>query len=82
MKQHTIFDIVAMTMAIMGALASTILLGLALTFMIHTRNQVQEVRTVKTGDISWICLDTKAGSRIVAESCEILPDGVSGESVG
>lgn len=82
MKQHTIFDIVAMTMAIVGALASTILLGLALTFMIHTRNQVQEVRTVKTGDISWICLDTKAGSRIVAESCEILPDGVSGESVG
>jgi hypothetical protein len=31
------------------------------------------VRTVKTGDISWICLDTKDGDRIVAESCQILP---------
>ena len=82
MKHYTTFDIVAKTMTIIGALASMIILGLAISFMVYSKDQTQEVRTVKTGDISWLCLDTKAGSRIVAESCEILPDGVSGESVG
>lgn len=73
MKNHTTFEIVAFISAIMSALISTILLGIVCSFMITTRDQTQEVRTVKTGDISWLCLDTKDGNRIVAESCQILP---------
>lgn len=72
MKNHTTFEIVAFISAIMSALISAILLGIVCSFMI-TRDQTQEVRTVKTGDISWLCLDTKDGNRIVAESCQILP---------
>ena len=73
MNKHTTFEIVAFVSSIMSALISAILLGIACSFMIVTRDQQQEVRTVKTGDISWICLDTKDGDRIVAESCQILP---------
>lgn len=73
MKNHTTFEIVAFISAIMSALISAILLGIVCSFMITTRDQTQEVRTVKTGDISWLCLDTKDGNRIVAESCQILP---------
>lgn len=73
MKTHTTFEIVAFVSAITSALISAILLGIMCSFMIATRDQNQEVRTVKTGDISWLCLDTKDGNRIVAESCQILP---------
>lgn len=72
-NKHTTFEIIAFVSAIMSALISAILLGIVFSFMIVTRDQQQEVRTVKTGDISWICLDTKDGDRIVAESCQILP---------
>lgn len=54
MKKYTTFEIVACVSAIMSALISAILLGIACSFMIVTRDQQQEVRTVKTGDISWI----------------------------
>ena len=73
MNNHTTFEIVAFVSAIMSALISAILLGIVCSFMIATRDQQQEERTVNTGDISWICLDTKDGDRIVAESCQILP---------
>ena len=73
MKKYITFEIVACVSAIMSALISAILLGIACRFMIVTRDQQQEVGTVKTGDISWICLDTKDGDRIIAESCQILP---------
>lgn len=73
MKKYTTFEIIAFVSAITSALISAILLGIMCSFMIVTRDQQQEVRTVKTGDISWICLDTKDGDRIVAESCQILP---------
>lgn len=73
MKKYTTFEIVACVSAIISALISAILLVIACSFMIIARDQQQEVRTVKTGDISWICLDTKDRDRIVAESCQILP---------
>lgn len=73
MKKYTTFEIIAFVSVITSTLISAILLGIVCNFMIVTRDQQQEVRTVKTGDISWLCLDIKDGDRIVAESCQILP---------
>lgn len=73
MKNHTTLEIAAFVSAIAAALISAIILGIILRFVVATRDQTQEVRTVKTGDISWLCLDTKDGDRIVAESCQMLP---------
>lgn len=73
MKNHTTLEIAAFVSAIAAALISAIILGIILMFVVETRDQTQEVRTVKTGDISWLCLDTKDGDRIVAESCQMLP---------
>lgn len=73
MRHYTTFEILAFTSAIMSALVSAVILGIVCSFVITTRDQTQELRTVKTGDISWLCLDTKNGDRIVAESCQILP---------
>lgn len=72
MKNHTTFEIAAFISAIASAMISAVILGIILSFMVEIRDQTQEVRTVKTGDISWLCLDTKDGDRIVAESCQIL----------
>lgn len=73
MKNHTTLEIAAFVSVIAAALISAIILGIILRFVVETRDQTQEVRTVKTGDISWLCLDTKDGDRIVAESCQMLP---------
>lgn len=73
MKNHTTLEIAAFVSAIAAALISVIILGIMLRFVVETRDQTQEVRTVKTGDISWLCLDTKDGDHIVAESCQMLP---------
>lgn len=72
-RHHTTFEILSFTSAIMSAVVSAVIIGIVCSFMIITREQTQEVRTVKTGDISWLCLDTKDGDHIVAESCQILP---------
>lgn len=50
MNKHTTFEIIAFVSAIMSALISAILLGIVCSFMIVTRDQQQEVRTVKTDD--------------------------------
>lgn len=56
MNKHTTFEIVAFVSAIMSALISAILLGIVCSFMIVTRDQQQEVRTVKTGDYRYSCV--------------------------